>query len=149
MNKQVIYGKEKNNMSYDLKPELSKKNKYFISREKYYELKHFCRQYDEWIKTLHEISPKITSGYKEYCAESSSSRPVEELVAIVEALQDKINLVDKTLFETDPNLAKWLKMTVTHGATYENLKLMHNIPYGRDDFYNHYRKFFYLLSLKR
>ena len=28
--------------------ELSKKNPYHIPRYRYYELKYFCRQYDDW-----------------------------------------------------------------------------------------------------
>ena len=28
--------------------EVSKKNKYYISKHRYYELKHFCLQYKEW-----------------------------------------------------------------------------------------------------
>lgn len=34
------------------KPELSKKNPYHLSRHRYYELKHFCFQYEEWKKAL-------------------------------------------------------------------------------------------------
>ena len=32
------------------RPELSKKNKYYISKHRYYELKHFCLQYPEWVE---------------------------------------------------------------------------------------------------
>lgn len=32
--------------------ELSKKNPYHIPRYRYYELKYFCRQYDDWKKAL-------------------------------------------------------------------------------------------------
>ena len=35
-------------MSTDIRPEVSVKNKYWISRHRYYELKHFCLQYGEW-----------------------------------------------------------------------------------------------------
>ncbi len=35
-------------MSTTIRPELSDKNKYWIDRHRYYELKHFCMQYDIW-----------------------------------------------------------------------------------------------------
>ncbi len=35
---------------------LSKKNKYYISKHRYYELKHFCLQYNEWIDPTAEIA---------------------------------------------------------------------------------------------
>lgn len=33
-----------------VKPELSKANRYWISKHRYYELYHFCLQYYEWEK---------------------------------------------------------------------------------------------------
>lgn len=32
--------------------ELSEKNPYYISKHRYYELKHFCLQYPEWKDAL-------------------------------------------------------------------------------------------------
>lgn len=37
-------------MSTLIRPEISIKNKYWISRHRYYELKHFCLQYTDWKK---------------------------------------------------------------------------------------------------
>ncbi len=37
-------------MPTNVRPEVSKKNPYYIERERYYELKHFCRQYPIWKK---------------------------------------------------------------------------------------------------
>ena len=38
-------------MATVLRPELSSKNKYYIDKHRYYELKHFCLQYPEWKKS--------------------------------------------------------------------------------------------------
>lgn len=37
-------------MSKDVRSELSKRNKWHISKHKFLELKHFCLQYPEWHK---------------------------------------------------------------------------------------------------
>ena len=37
-------------MSTVIRPEISKKNLYWIPKHRYYELKHFCLQYPEWKK---------------------------------------------------------------------------------------------------
>lgn len=37
--------------------ELSKKNPYHIPRYRYYELKYFCRQYDDWKKAPLHVPP--------------------------------------------------------------------------------------------
>lgn len=34
-----------------IRPELSEKNKYWIEKHRYYELKHFCLQYVIWKKS--------------------------------------------------------------------------------------------------
>ena len=38
-------------MGTRIRAELSEKNKYWISRHRYYELKHFCLQYPSWRRT--------------------------------------------------------------------------------------------------
>lgn len=51
-------------MGTKIRPELSKKNKYWIPRHRYYELKHFCLQYPEWKEQYTNLSsvttPKLT-----------------------------------------------------------------------------------------
>ena len=37
-------------MSTVIRPELSKNNEYWIPRQRFYELKHFCLQYPSWKK---------------------------------------------------------------------------------------------------
>ena len=48
-------------MGTRIRPELSEKNKYWISKHRYYELKHFCLQYPLWRKAyaaLEELTIK-------------------------------------------------------------------------------------------
>ena len=44
-----------------IRPETSKKNKYWIPRHRYHELKHFCLQYPLWKKAYLELQ---TEGIK-------------------------------------------------------------------------------------
>lgn len=46
-------------MSTVLRAELSRKNRYWISKHRYYELKHFCLQYPEWKKFHLEYAKQI------------------------------------------------------------------------------------------
>ena len=39
------------NLRTVIRPEVSRKNRYWISKHRHYELKHFCLQYSEWKKT--------------------------------------------------------------------------------------------------
>lgn len=60
--------------------ELSKKNPYYISKHRYYELKHFCRQYDEWKRALVRIDgwkafPESTGAI----VNATPSNPTEQM----------------------------------------------------------------------
>lgn len=130
----------------EIRPELSRKNKYWIPKHRYYELKHFCLQYPEWKKeymTLGfkmEASPIIVRGQK------PQGRPVENLEISRGRLLEKLELVEYTCRATDPVLYKWLLRAVTEGMPFTQLKMMYDIPCERDMFYDRYRKFFWLLS---
>lgn len=61
--------------------ELSKKNPYHIPRYRYYELKYFCRQYDDWKKALTLIdgwqtSPNDISGIIKGCPPVSQTERI-------------------------------------------------------------------------
>lgn len=38
-----------------IRPEVSAKIKYWLSKHRYYELKHFCLQYPEWKRVYHDL----------------------------------------------------------------------------------------------
>ena len=46
-------------MSTLVRPVLSKRNKYYISKHRYYELKHFCLQYPEWKEEYANLAMSI------------------------------------------------------------------------------------------
>lgn len=46
-------------MATVLRSELSPKNKYYIAKHRYYELKHFCLQYPEWKQTYTYLKSKL------------------------------------------------------------------------------------------
>ena len=55
-------------MSTTIRAEISKKGKWYISKHRFYELKHFCLQYDEWkdavdgLTSLSSPSGDISTG---------------------------------------------------------------------------------------
>lgn len=132
----------------ELKAELSKKNKYYIPKHRYYELKHFCLQYPEWKKQYlmrqfkMEASPVVVKGQK------SQGRPVEDLEISRWDILEKLDAVERTCRLADPVLYKWLLRAVTEGMSFTQLKMIYDIPCERDTFYDRYRKFFWLLDRK-
>lgn len=139
-------------MSTELKPELSKKNPYYISRYRFYELRNFCLQYADWKATIRSLD-----GYKcdakfivvEKDQPMLGDSIVERAVITREELENRIRLVEKVAEITEPSLAKWLLKGVTVRSSYDYLKTRHNIPCSRDTYYKLYRKFFCVLDKLR
>lgn len=104
--------------------ELSKKNPYHIPRYRYYELKYFCRQYDDWKKALTlidgwQISPNDISGIIKGCPPVSQT----ERIALSRVFYSScIDIVDRCIAELDTALAPYIKKGVTEGDGYNKLQ---------------------------
>lgn len=138
-------------MSTLIRPEISEKNKYYIDKHRYYELKHFCLQYNEWKKAYAACNESIIFA-SNIERESSSNIPsdITAKYAIKRAYYaGRIKVVEKAAMDADEFLYPYILQAVTEGLSYTYLKTRLNIPCGRDMYYDRYRKFFWLLSESR
>lgn len=138
-------------MTTMIRPELSKKNKYYIDKHRHYELKHFCLQYPIWKRTyaaLLDLSI-ASNGYGDLPGGHSVSDTTAKSAIRRIYYADKIKLIEETVKETDPYLYEYLLKAVTEGLSYTYLRTILEMPCGRDMFYDRYRKFFWLLSEAR
>ena len=138
-------------MSTTIRPELSEKNKYWIEKHRYYELKHFCLQYPLWKKeraTLDSFNI-CSSDSMAITKNKKKNSPVERCVEARSFYTDRINLLEKVAKETDEVIGVYILKAVTEGISYDNLKVIMNIPCCKDTYYELYRRFFWILSNKR
>lgn len=134
-----------------IRPELSEKNKYWVERHRYYELKHFCLQYPIWKKSylaLDGLSKKPTESMI-FAKGGECSDPTSRCVIAKTYYSDRIKLIEKVAEETDSELAIYILAAVTEGYSYEYLKSRLDIPCCRDTYYDRYRRFFWLLNRVR
>ena len=135
-------------MEVMVKPELSMKNKYWIDKHRYYELKHFCLQYPKWKKIYSELS---------YLGMSLSSIELKIRTNIPSDLTGKyammkshysyyIKLVEDAANSADNDLNKYILKAVTEGLSYASMKTRFDIPCSRDTYYDRYRRFFWILN---
>lgn len=136
-------------MSTIIRPEISKKNKWWISKHRYYELKHFCLQYPEWReKYIHSIKyPELNSLVSNENLEWND--PTGVSVELMDVYRRKIDLVESSAKEADPDIWGFILLGVTEDLSYVTLKMKYEIPCGRDMYYDRYRKFFHILSRKK
>ena len=134
-----------------IRPEISKKNPYWLEKHRYYELKHFCQQYPEWqkiygnINGLSALSRDMSMGSKW----KNISNPTERIAIMRTYYMNRMDMVKVTAEKTDPILAKYISFGVINGWSYDVLKARLNIPCCKDIYYEMYRKFFWLLDKER
>lgn len=133
-----------------LTPNLSKKNKWWISKHSYYNAYHFAMKYGEWNDEYKLLENTLSSpGFEGTPGGSGISKPTEDDGIKRAELRTKMQLVKETVIETDPDMYQWLFKAVTQeGITYNYLKQIMDIPFSRNTFYDRRRKFYYLLSKK-
>lgn len=135
-------------MATVIRAEISQKNKYWISKHRYYELKHFCLQYPEWKKAYSELcDEKLPLSMIETIAtDNLPSDPAIQRGMLKTYYSERIKLIENTALEADPCLQDYIIKGVSEGRSYTYLNTVMEIPCGKDMYYDRYRKFFWLLS---
>lgn len=132
-----------------IRPELSKKNTYWIERHRYYELKHFCMQYNTWKRERASLDGYSDPGIRPRVRTSGGNDPVAEAAMQREFYTNRIEMVERCARDTDGLIAPYILAGVTEGLTYEKLRARYGVPCCRDSYYILYRRFFWLLSEAR
>ena len=139
-------------MKTNLRPELSEKNKYWISRHRYYELKHFCLQYPAWKKAYSALDDICVNPTNLRIITQSTNIPGDPTAKCAIAkvyYSERIGMIEKVAMETDKDLYYYILRAVTEELSFDYLKSRLEIPCGKDMYYDRYRKFFWLLSKER
>jgi len=138
-------------MGTAIRPEISEKNKYWIEKHRYYELKHFCLQYPIWKKAylaldgLSHRPADLVILSKTNVASDPTAKCAEAKLFYF----DRMKMIEQTAFETDANLSSYILKAATEGASYNHLKAKLEIPCCKDAYYDLYRRFFWLLNKER
>lgn len=135
-------------MATVIRAQISEKNKYYIDKHRYYELKHFCLQYNEWKKEYARCNESIIFASKFEREPASNIHSDVTAKYAIKKLQygTRIKLIERIAMEADDFLYPYILKAVTEGLSYTYLKSRLDIPCGRDMYYDRYRKFFWLLS---
>lgn len=138
-------------MGTTIRPELSDKNKYWIEKHRYYELKHFCLQYPIWKKAYASLDglSKRPSDLASFSNTNDISDPTAKCAEAKLFYSERMEMVEQTARVTDPELASYILEAVTECISYDCLKAKLEIPCCKDTYYELYRRFFWLLNKAR
>lgn len=128
-----------------IRAKISKSNEYYISKHRYYELKHFALQYGEWKRELGKLN---WFGERGDGRSSDVAKPVEWMVERRNEYLKKMEMIEQAALEADCDIYKYLLKGVTEGLSYGCLRA-DGLLCSRDYYYHQYRRFFYCLSRLR
>lgn len=138
-------------MATVIRAQISEKNKYYIDKHRYYELKHFCLQYNEWKKAYASCNDAVI--FASSMEKTPSTNIPSDLTAKYAIKKmyyaERIQMIEKAAMESDEFLYRYILKAVTEGLSYPYLKTKLDIPCGKDMYYDRYRRFFWLLSEMR
>lgn len=135
-------------MGTNIRPNISFKNKYWIDKHRYYELKHFCLQYPFWKKAYAALDGELfPKSDMDKMPTGNWHSDITAKQAIAKAYYGcRIKMVEQAAAEADYDLKDYILKAVTEDLSYANLKSRLEIPCGKDMYYDRYRKFFWILS---
>lgn len=133
-------------MSTKIRPMLSPKNPYHISKHRQYELKHFCLQYPEWKKSYLALDGFARPAAGVVPANCDPDDPTARCAIAKVFYSRRMAMIEEAAAKADPELSRYIIKAVTEELSYECLKSRYDIPCCRDTYYDRYRKFFWILS---
>lgn len=137
-------------MKSTVRPELSKTNKYWVDKNRFYELKYFCLQYPTWKKRYEEIDGLCCPATDlVYSRLNTPGDPTAKTVEMRSIYFERMEMIEQAAIKADPYLASYILKAVTEGYSYTYLKARLEIPCSRDMYYDRYRRFFWLLDKTR
>ena len=135
-------------MSTDIRPEISKKNTYWIPKHRYYELKHFTMQYPDWVAARNGLAFTNAPIYG-IRVKKDPNDPTMTCAELREYYTERIALVDRA--NLGCGCPKYVLYGILNEASYEKLlvRFPDLIMYTKEKYYDCYRKFFWLLNQAR
>lgn len=132
-----------------IRPVLSTKNKFYISKHAFYAAYHFAMQYSEWKLEYESLISSAVRGidYEKDNTGGSFEGDSTSRIAIKTApLKRNLDLINSLAVLAGDDLSQYILQAVTiEGVTYNYLR-QRGMPCSRNEFYLRRRKFYYLLS---
>ena len=138
-------------MGTTTRPELSKSNEFWIERHRYYELKHFCRQYPIWEKAYEGLDG-LSKGHLDLVHTSKTGTVSDPTAKCAEArlfYSERMDMIKRAAQEADAKLGDYILTGVTEGISYDWLRAKLGVPCCKNAYYELYRRFFWILNKER
>lgn len=122
--------------------------KWTLAKHEFYAVYHYALNYERLIKERAALRATLLKGLA-YDGMPHSEMPGDPTGSIASKIAEqstKIEAIENTARETDPELYEFILYAVTHDVSFEYLRLKMDMPCGRRKWYELRRKYYYLLS---
>lgn len=124
----------------------SEKSPYYVPKEVYLTVVHYCLQYPLWKAELETTDGIQAIRYdKERVQTSPSADAVHNTAARRLELEKKKETLEEVARRVAHDMDKWLILGVCYGMTYWQLQYR-GIPCGKDLYYSIRKKFYFEMS---
>lgn len=124
-----------------------KKSRYFLPKETFLTVVHYCKQYPLWVAELNALAdPRKAIAYtKDKIESSGNSDPTFEYATRRAKIEEKKSKVDEVSEIVAGMMSQWLILGVCYGFTFQQLHEK-NIPCGKDLYYKMRRQFYFEMA---
>ena len=131
--------------------DVSEKNNWYIPKERYLELVHFCRQYPHWRDQALALTGAGVSHKLSAARGQSKSDPTAYYACMLAYYEERMDMVYDSVcgLTDDIVLINALMKNIVYGTSYDILSAHDVLPVSRSEFYNMRRQFFYILDGRR
>lgn len=126
---------------------LTTSNQYYIPKEEFLTVLHYCKQYPLWCAELatDPDSSKAITYDKERVQTSNQYNPTEEIAMRRAEIARKKRMLEEVVHEAATGLYDWMILGVCYGMTFYQLE-QRGIPCGKNYYYDKRRRIYYEIS---
>lgn len=134
-------------MSTTIRPVIRISSPYYISKERFYELKHFCLQYSDYKRRIVLERAKWHQGtvFSTVTKNNSYTDKTGSIASKCALYEGYIEAIESCSKRAGGDISSWIFKAVTEGKSYATLYP----PCSKNYFYTRYRRFFWLLDKVR
>lgn len=124
---------------------LSMKNKYYIPKYRYYELKYRCRQYNDWLEEFNNATGYLATHdpSKERVDGGEEKNLVYEAMLKRQYYKVKMDRLKHCLLSLPMTLQNPIFEAVTEGKGWQVIQAKYGLTCTRYEYYDAYHFFFY------
>lgn len=134
-------------MSTTIRPVIRLESPYYISKERFYELKHFCLQYGDYKRriAIERVKSPHTAVFNTVTRKYAYQDETGSKAAKCALYGHYIEMIEGCAKRAGGDIYPWIFDAVTKGKSYATLYP----PCSKNYFYIRYRRFFWMLDKER